>query len=185
MKSTITKITVAFLFFLAIVTLGCNAENPICTDNFCAIGEVFPRSELDETQPFSEVDIDDSDLIAMFSRTPTPVKTVPIQPVNTVTLADIVTDVESGSRKYLNQTVTITATVRTPNSVFKTGSITIVTNTDTSFFITDRESPDRMNPYKRGQTYIFTVYIRSISPPDADFDNYAVFSNLIKSGAKK
>ena len=37
------------LIVIAVVSiLGCSAENPICSTNFCAIGEVFPRSELSE-----------------------------------------------------------------------------------------------------------------------------------------
>ena len=52
--------------------LGCSAENPICSTNFCAIGEVFPRSELEEGQAFSEVDIDDSVIFATLVGTPIP-----------------------------------------------------------------------------------------------------------------
>ena len=52
MKSILAYVPILALLIL---TIGCNAENPICTDNFCAIGEVFPRSELD-TADFSEVD---------------------------------------------------------------------------------------------------------------------------------
>ena len=66
------------LFVIAVIfTLGCSAENPICTTNFCAIGEVFPRSELEDGQAFSEVDIDDSMIFARLvgGTTPVPVKT--------------------------------------------------------------------------------------------------------------
>ncbi len=47
------------LFFLALGLigmgiLGCSTENPICTDNFCATGEVFEREELGDTS-FAEL----------------------------------------------------------------------------------------------------------------------------------
>ena len=171
---------------LVILTIGCNAENPICTTNFCAIGEVFPRSELD-TADFSEVDIDDSVIFATLvgaEKTPIAVD-VPTPVNNSVALADIVSDVESGSTKYLNQTVMITGTVRTPNSVFQSGALTLVTNTDTSFFITDRSNPQNLDIYQRGQSYTFTVFIRRIDPPNGGFDNYAVFSDLKSAKSAK
>ena len=42
------------LTVFVMLTLGCETENPICTDTYCITGEVFPRSELEEEQSFDE-----------------------------------------------------------------------------------------------------------------------------------
>ena len=96
-----------FYIFLLIViavifTLGCSAENPVCTTNFCAIGEVFPRSELEDGQAFSEVDIDDSVIFATLvgGTTPVPVKT---PHPSTVGIDMIVADVANKGEKYLGK----------------------------------------------------------------------------------
>ena len=47
MKSILKPAVMLIVFAILILTIGCSAENPICTTNFCAVGEVFPRSELD------------------------------------------------------------------------------------------------------------------------------------------
>lgn len=101
------------LFVIAVIfTIGCNAENPVCTTNFCAIGEIFPRSELENGQAFSEVDIDDSVIFATLVGGTTPVETNPVvqtTDTNDVTIADIVADVASNgvNSSYKDQTVTI------------------------------------------------------------------------------
>lgn len=47
--------TITFsLFLIAILTfsIGCSTENPICSDNFCVQGVIFPKSELFEDEEF-------------------------------------------------------------------------------------------------------------------------------------
>ena len=67
------------LFIIVVISmLGCSAENPICSTNFCAVGEVFPRSELEDGQAFSEVDIDDTVIFATLAGGDTPVQTTPV-----------------------------------------------------------------------------------------------------------
>jgi len=94
------------LFVIAVIfTLSCSAENPICTTNFCAVGEVFPRSELEDGQAFSEVDIDDSVIFATLAGGTTPVKTTPptLPPgVESVELSTIVGDVAAGNTSYIS-----------------------------------------------------------------------------------
>ena len=168
-----------FLILSLAFSIGCESQNPICGDTLCVDGSVFLKSELPAGAEYDSVNVDESIILATLVGTPVPieVETIPVAS-DDVTLADIVADVESGSTKYLNQTVTITAVVESDNSVFNSGAITLITNTPTSFFITDRENPNRMNAYKSGRSYTFTVFIRKIEPPDESFDNYAVFSNL-------
>ena len=167
------------LLFLLLTVIGCSAENPLCTDNYCVTGEIFPRSDLEIGAKFSEVAIDDSQLFAVLAGV-TSVEATTDKPTtteeNTVTLADIVSDVADGGTTYLEQTVTITATVR-----FKltTGSITLVTDSDdVSFFVTTYDDPDRFSDLEEGTAYIFTLYIRDIDPPASVFGRYNIWSNL-------
>ena len=178
------KVLTFSLFVIAVVfTLGCSAENPICSTNFCAIGEVFPRSELEDGQLFSEVDIDDSVIFATLVGGDTPVKTTPAvattQP-DTVTLNDIVSDVAGGGTTYLGKIVTITGAVRSDASGFTNNdTITLITNNENvSFYINSRETPDRLAKYKKDQTYTFNLFIRGVDPPDDRFVWYAIWSNL-------
>ena len=168
------------LFVIAVIfTLGCSAENPICTTNFCAIGEVFPRSELEDAQAFSEVDIDDSVIFATLigGTTPVPVKT---PHPNTVGIDMIVADVANKGEKYLGKTLAVTAQVDLDATAFTDNdSITLVTNNDNVvFYVNSRETPDRVAQYQKGQTYTFNIFIRAIDPPEEFFPEYAIWSNL-------
>lgn len=178
--------SMTFLFFtmIALLALGCNAENPICTDNFCAIGEVFPRSELDETQPFSEVDIDDSVIFATLIGGGTPVEVVPVEPAqpiqppvettDAVTLADIVADASSGGTRYVGQTVTIVAPVRFK---FETVVALLTRSEKVSFFVGSPDDASILNALEEGRTYQFTVGITRIRPPTENSPRYAVSSD--------
>ena len=83
---TFSLILIAILIF----SIGCHTENPICSTNFCAIGEVFPRSELEDGQAFSEVDIDDSVIFATLAGGDTPVKNAPV--ATTLPFDDVTAD---------------------------------------------------------------------------------------------
>ena len=165
------------LLFLLLTVIGCSAENPLCTDNYCVTGEIFPRSDLEIGAEFSEVAIDDSQIFAVLAGV-TPVETTPAE--TTVTLADIVSDVADGGTTYLEQTVTITATVRF-NLVQRhetSSAITLVTNSESvSFFVTDRTDRESLRDYQEDQQYTFTLFIIQIDPPDEDYDTYAIWSN--------
>ena len=154
---------------------GCSAENPICSTNFCAIGEVFPRAELGDRE-FSEVDIDDSVIFATLVGTPLPTKQ-PTEP-DTTTLAAIVADVAKGGTQYTNKIVTIDGTVE---QVFETGGFVLSTNNDTvTFFVGNRTQPELLEPYEEGGTYTFTLFIDGIDPPDEQFSTYAIWSKIPK-----
>ena len=151
--------TLSLFIIVVISMLGCSAENPICSTNFCAIGEVFPRSELEEGQAFSEVDIDDSVIFATLVGTPIPDQpttpaTQEIEP-ESITVAAIVSDVAAGSTHYTNKVVTIQGTVE---SVFESGTRTLVTNNDNvTFYVGNRTKPELLDSYKEGGTYTFTL----------------------------
>ena len=167
MKSIFTYMAILTLLF----AFGCNAENPICSPNFCAIGEVFPRSELD-TATFSEVDIDDSVIFATLVATPTP------KTPDTLTLATIVADVASGGTQYKNKIVTIEATVK---ESFESGGFVLATNNDNVvFFVGNRTQPELLESYQEGKSYTFTVFIDKIEPPETHFPTYAIWSKVPK-----
>ena len=173
----------AFSLFVitAVFTLGCNAENPVCTTNFCAVGEIFPRSELEEGQAFSEVDIDDSVIFAILVTGTTPVETAPAETTggDSVSLDAIVADVAAGSTTYVGETLTITA----PVQFVYPSSVSLFTKTDlVSFYVKNPKDPQELAVFQQGKTYRLTVEIVDIEPPDEEFDWYAVWSNLEGNG---
>ena len=165
-------LTFSLLVIVVVSTLGCSAENPICSTNFCAIGEVFPRSELEDGQAFSEVDIDDSVIFATLVAGTTP--------VDTTTLADIVTDATAGNKSYVGKIVTITASVDLVTSEFTNNdAITLITNNeDVVFYVGSRETPQRLANYEKGKSYAFSLFIRAIDPPEEFFPEYAIWSSI-------
>jgi len=52
-----------FMLILLVSVIGCSTENPLCTDNYCVTGEIFPKSELEEGQSFEVLPIDESALV--------------------------------------------------------------------------------------------------------------------------
>ena len=57
------------LLFLLIAVIGCEAVNPICSENYCVTGEVFSRSDLEDDQEFTELDasISEQDIIDLWT----------------------------------------------------------------------------------------------------------------------
>ena len=171
------------LFIIVVISiLGCSAENPICSTNFCAVGEVFPRSELEDGQAFSEVDIDDSVIFATLVGTPIPDQpttpaTQETEPEST-TVSSIVSDVAAGGTRYTNKIVTIQGTVE---SVFESGTRTLVTNNDNvTFYVRNQTKPELLDSYKEGGTYTFTLFISGIDPPEEEFNWYAIWGVMPK-----
>ena len=163
------------LIVLMAMFLGCEAQNPVCTDNFCFVGEAFPRSELEAGQEFSEVNIDDSVIFATLITGTTPIETTPVvetpQP-DTATFADIIADAGAGGTKYVDKTVTITA----PVQFVLTTSVSLFTNNKpVRFFI---RVGDNLDIFQEGRTYQFDVHVTNIRPPNEISDNYAVWSDL-------
>lgn len=68
-------LTLTALFFS-----GCSTENPLCTDNFCIEGEIFPRSELGD-RDFEELPdtVDEAELLAIFRGEKPPPAESPLQ----------------------------------------------------------------------------------------------------------
>ena len=174
------SINMKHFLFLILITIailaGCSTENPICSENFCVTGEVFPRSELTWNEEFEEISVDEATLINVITAT------TPAPPVlgDTPTLADIVSHVDAGGRGCIEKTYTFTATVEFNLTSIGGSSITLVTNNDDiSFFITNRDDPESLQDYTEGTEYTFTVYIRSVGRYDPDNRKaQSIFSNL-------
>ena len=178
----------ALIFFAIIIVFfaGCNAENPVCTENFCFVGEAFPRSELETGQEFSEVDIDDSVIFATLITGTTPVETTPAvattQP-DAVTLAGIVSDVATNgvNSDYKGQTVTVTATVRFvfEATEFTNTGVTLHTHNETiSFFVDDPDGADGLLQVSSDTTYVFNIKIDDIKPNTGDANKINIWSDI-------
>ena len=149
------------LFALLACVFGCDTDNPICTDSFC----LLPRGDVTG----EVIEIDENKVLLLIGKTSAPI-------AQGETIGDIIADVAQGGTQYIGQTVTIQATVRFK---LESGTLSLFTGTDqVFFFITDRDNTGDLENYNEQSTYTFTIYIRSISPPDEVFDNYSVFSTL-------
>ena len=66
-RFTFSQILTLFLLFSF---LGCETINPLCTENFCVEGEIYPKSELRVGAEYGELPVDDADIFATLARTP-------------------------------------------------------------------------------------------------------------------
>ena len=174
------------LIVIVVSTLGCSTENPLCTDNYCVEGEIYARSELADDAAFSKLAIDDSVILATLVSTPTPVETAPDDAKttdDTVTLADIVTDVASNgvNSSYKGQTVTITAAVRYTFDATETrnsGATLHTHNEQISFFVDDSDGADDLAHLATGTSYTFTLFIRNVATSPSNPENTNIWSNV-------
>ena len=194
------KVLTCSLIVTAIIfTLGCSTENPICSTNFCAIGEVFPRSELEEGQAFSEVDIDDSVIFATLVTGSRPVETVPtvepttarattVQPANIVsktTVAVIVANTVAGGKQFEGKVVEVAAVIRSVDA--DNEWLTLQTNDDNiAFFVSaygDILEGTLKKTYTVGSTYTLQLYIEE-QEPDAVLNQKNIWSYPVEDIVK-
>ena len=177
--------TFSLLVIAIVFTLGCSAENPICSTNFCAVGEVFPRAELGDRE-FSEVDIDDSVIFATLVGGE-PIETTPVVDAaaeDTVSLSDILADVGAGDTTYLDQTVTITGYVAYKNNggdamvVHTNADVADATSNGVVFWIKSFGNPQALNPYELNNKYEFTVTITTITKPKSGVEWHSIWSEF-------
>ena len=57
------------LLLLLLTVIGCEAINPICSDNYCLTGEIFSRADLEEDQEFTELpaNISEQDILNLWT----------------------------------------------------------------------------------------------------------------------
>ena len=173
--------TFSLFVIVAVFTLGCSTENPLCTDNFCVEGEIYAKSELAEGQAYGDLPINDAVIFATLAAGTTPVETTPVEtaPADSVSLEAIVADVAAGGTTYVGETLTITAPVQFVHPL----SVSLFTKTDlVSFYVKNPKDPQELAVFQEGKTYRLTIEIVDIEPPDEEFDWYAVWSNLEGNG---
>ena len=173
------------LIIIAVVFMfGCSAENPICTTNFCAVGEVFPRSELEDGQAFSEVDIDDSVIFATLVGGTRPVEATPqtqdptqptqvaLEGATQTTIDAIVSNTLSGGNRFEGTVVEITAVTDIVDD--DNEWITLETNNLNAVFYVnaygDTTTGTLKTPFVEGKSYTLQLYIQE-QEPDAVLGN--------------
>lgn len=168
------------IVFIAFVSAGCETENPLCTENFCVEGVVYPIDELDPDQSYDELEIDDELLLEIIGKN---VGNIDITFVRTdevevaATMEEVVADVLNGRARYQGLAIIIDAVVswRSADDL----AITVVADDDVDFFIV---SPGLEEPLSAdilvGTEYTFLIYIWDI---ERDYDNggYNIWSDLI------
>ena len=174
--------TPLLILAMIVVIFGCQAENPVCSENFCVLGEIFPRSDLEDSEytEFSEVDVDDSRIIAVLAGTetlttpekPTSTRTVsPPEPeVTRVNLEDIVVNTLNGGRDYVGKIVYVKAKVQVPRLPGQ--QLRVRTGTSVRFYINDFDHPSRIADPVQNWEYDFVIKINDISSPINDEENY-------------
>ena len=175
-------LTFTLLLIVIAFTIGCSSENPICSDNFCVTGEIFEKSDLPEDAEYDSVNVDEARLLALLAEDTDSLnpawRVIPAH--ETGPLADIVADVAAGRETYLDQTVTITATVQLILSASDTVSI-FTGNPNVLFFIDNPNAPPFiMHTYVEGSTYTFTVNIIAIGEPDTFDDEYVILAEIVE-----
>ena len=163
----------------ALLCLGCNTENPICTDNYCITGEVFARSEIGDRE-FDEVDIDDSELIQAYQDliTPEPTPTTP-----TIHVSDIQADVEMHGQQsdYIGEWVSVSGIVDWKSkdmlSLTISASGNFLNDDATVFFIVNYSAdPLKFKTLSVGETQTFPVYVRQVEKSKVNGKTFSIFS---------
>lgn len=172
------KLFTFLLFVIAVIfTLGCSTENPLCTDNYCVEGEIYPRSWLHQDEKFDEVSVDDTAVLnAIVGTTPAPPALT-----NTPTLSEIVAHVAAGGRDCLEQTYTIKGAVEFKFVSERSNFITLETgNEDVNFFISGGDDLDALADYDEGETYMFTVSVRAIGRYSDNRKQQSIHTDLVE-----
>lgn len=171
--------TLAFSLFSIILivsilfSIGCSTENPLCTDNYCVEGEIYPRSDLYSDEEVSDLAIESPLIMAVLNNS------IPDPPAigTPTTAADIVSYVELGGRDCIGNTYSLEGTVE---FVLDT-AVTLVTENDSiSFFISFRENPELLEEYNSGETYTFNLSIRSIKRSTSFGNQTNIWSDLVE-----
>ena len=98
--------------------------------------------------------------------------------VQSVTLAEIVSDVAGGGTLYLKQTVRMTARVFLDTATLgnEKGIVLFTDNEDVGFFVIDPDKTDDLTQYTANGTYAFVLFLGSISQDD---DGFTISANVI------
>ena len=163
----------AILLVLIAMLIGCETTNPLCTDNYCVEGEIYPRSDLYADEDVSDLAIESPLIMAVLNNS------IPDPPqIGTpTTAADIVSYVEVGGRDCIGNTYTLEGTVDFELNT----AVTLVTENDSiSFFVSAHENPEVLEGYNSGETYTFELYIRDIKRSTSFGNQTNIWSDLVE-----
>ena len=164
-------LVIATLIAVSFVLMGCETQNPICSENFCVTGEIFSRAELGDRE-FSEVDVDDAAILAALDDAePVSAQSVVlIGEIIQTTIEEILADSGAAQSSYEGKLVEITT-----NIVFVTQWTLLLPTGDSGFEFTVFapgvlwDTRFRKN-YNQGETYTLQLYIKQ-QGRDAVLDN--------------
>ena len=69
MKMDGLKFLSPILITAILFSFGCETSNPLCTDNYCVEGEIYPKSDLRVGAKYGELPIDDASIFAALADT--------------------------------------------------------------------------------------------------------------------
>ena len=183
LKSVLFYVLMLSAFALMIFTIGCNTENPLCTDNYCVEGEIYPRSEL--VGDFSPLAVDDSVIFATLvtgtqpvevnpqTQNPTPPTQVALEGATQTTIDAIVSNTLSGGNRFEGTVVEITAVADLVDD--DNEWITLETNnSDVTFYVNaygDLLEGTFKKSFVVGESYTLQLYIQDQEPDNTLLEN--------------
>ena len=118
------------------------------------------------------------DTYAVFSNITDDATVVNVPPVE-VTVATLVADVAAGGTTYVGQTVKVNATVFAGTTETEGLGLALITNNNDVYWIVAHSDKTVLNAYVKDQSYTFTFFIHSITPPDPlDVDQYYSITSI-------
>ena len=166
--------TLFVILIISVLLTGCDTRNPICSENFCVTGEIFPKSELGN-RDFDELPatLSEQQLLSLFSENPNnQVKHLPTDPDDVFYINGVVDYVAPQGDAVLMR-------VRVRNEDFSSFD-----GDDLSIWVTAFDTPELLKPVKKGKRYTFKVEIfdadRDISRIRGIFYDYDIWTNLIE-----
>ena len=178
-----STVSVILILLPAALFFGCESENPVCTDNFCFLGEVFPREDLDPSRPYKLADVDDTAIFASLReradidvplildeiRDADLIQPEPPEPEE-IKLKDIVEKVKRRqSHHIVGKTIrfqTRVDAVYDESAVFRTSD----KDEDVLIYAITPDFPQRLSVLNRGRVYNFIATIHKITPPSTSPD---------------
>ena len=168
------RFPISLILVFCIIAGGCESQNPICSENYCLVGEIFPKDELQPNQVFDELpgNINEAQLLSLFSENPnSQIKHLPNDPDDVFYINGVVNYIDpNGGAILMSRAV--------PNEDFRTIDKDMI-----RIWVTDDENPERLAAIQLGKRYTFKVEIldadrRWSTLSDTGY-NYSLWTRLI------
>ena len=167
----LTTLTTITMFILLV---GCETRNPVCSENFCVTGEIFPKSELGNRE-FDKLPatVSEQQLLSLFSENPNnQIQHLPTDPDDVFYINGVVDYVAPEGDAVLMR-------VLVRNEDFRSFD-----GDDLRIWVTAFDTPELLKPVQEGKRYTFKVEIvdadRDISSVRGIFYRYSIWTNLIE-----